>query len=421
MRYVVIGNGCAGIEAIKAIRRRDPEGRIILMDPDPNPCYYRPMLPDYACGLKTREELWVVDKGFYAEALVDFMAGRRALEVRPDEAAVIAEGGVRVVFDRLLLACGSRPRLLDCPGADLDGVVYLRTLEQADHTRKIAAESKRAVALGGGLLGVELARLFNELGLETDYLIREDRFWPQMLDEASSAIVEKRLAEKGIRIRKKEGIAGLSGRGRVREAHTTSGEVIEADLIGVAIGVVPNSELLEDSGILTGPGVIVDGHMRSSAEGVFAAGDIAQAYDPVHGEHRINTSWMGARKEGRVAGTNMAGGDEELPGAIAFNIINIYGLPVACLGQNLAEGEGYEHLVREHPQGEAYRKYVLREGRLVGAILIGDITDARILEELITAAADLGGIKERLLEESFDLRAAAGELLGRSGKGAVAE
>jgi len=234
-----------------------------------------------------------------------------------------------------------------------------------------------------------------------------------MLDEEGSALVERRLARKGIEVRKEEGIEELVGEGKVREVVTSWGAVIPADLVGVAIGVLANVDFLKGSGIRTEAGVIVDNRMQSNVEGVFAAGDAAQAYDPVHGEHRINTSWMGASRSGRVAGTNMAGGDAELPGAIAFNLINIYGLPVACVGLNLAEGEGFESLTGDYPRGEVYRKYVLQEGRLVGATLIGDTADARLLEELITAGADLSGLKDHLFEEGFDLRAEAARLLGR--------
>jgi nitrite reductase (NADH) large subunit len=413
MLYAIIGNGAAGTEAVKAIRSRDAEGEIILIDADPNRCYYRPMLPDYVCGLKKKESLWVVDEGFYRSNRVDFRAGIRVEEVLPQEGKLRSDDGEEVRFDRLLLACGSAPRRLDCPGAELEGVVYLRTLEQAERIKELAAGAKQAVAVGGGLLGVELARLFNELGLKTTYLLREDRFWPQMLDEVGSALVERRLAEKGIRVLKQEGVQEIGGRGgKVRELHTTQGESIPAELVGVAIGVVPSVGFLEGSGIDAGGGVIVDQRLQSNSEGVFAAGDAARAYDPVHGEHRVNTSWMGAQRSGRIAGLNMAGGEEELPGSIAFNLINIYGLPVACLGLNLAEGEGYQSLYGDYPKGDVYKKYVLRDGRLVGATLIGDVAEARTLEELITAGADLGGVKERLFEEGFDLRSAARGLLG---------
>ncbi len=288
----------------------------------------------------------------------------------------------------------------------------MRTLDQADAILAAAKQAERAVALGGGLLGVELARCFNELGLKTSYLIREDRFWPQMLDLEGSAMVERRLEEKGISLRKQEGIEEVLGEaGVVAGVNTTGGERIPAELLGVAIGVVLNLEFLEGSGIETRAGILVDEHMRTNVEDVYAAGDVAQAFDPVHGEHRVNTSFMNALRTGQIAGANMAGGEERLEGSISFNLINIYGIPVAGMGENLAEGEGCE-AIADGPKGDEYKKYVLSDGKLVGATLIGNTTEARSLEQLITAQVDVGSIRDRLLDGGFDLKAAARGLLG---------
>lgn len=413
MEYVIIGNGGAGTRAVQAVRKLDPDGKITLIDGEKHRCYYRMMLPDYISGWKQRESVFMVDEGFYGENRVDFRPGTTVEGVDTTAKTVKLEGGGEVAYDRLLIAAGARPRPFRCKGSGLTGEVALRTLDQADAIIALAKTAKRAVALGGGLLGVELARAFNELGLETSYLIREDRFWPQMLDLTGSAMIERRLEEKGIDLRKGEGIAELEGEGgRLKAVKTTSGAVIPADIMGAAIGVVLNVEFLQGSGIETQAGVLVDGHMRTSAADVYAAGDVAQAYDPVHGEHRIVTSMANALRTGQVAGSNMAGGDEEIRGTIASNLITIYGIPVAGMGMNQAEGEGYEVLAGDRSGGAVYKRYVLKEGAMVGATLIGDTRDARVLEQLITARADLSGLRDRLLEEGFDLKDAARGILG---------
>ncbi len=413
MDYVIIGNGAAGIRAVEAVRRLDPAGGITLIDAEPHRCYYRMMLPDYISGLKRRDSLFLVGEGFYEENRVDFRPGTVVSAVDTASREVRLENGAAVSYDRLLVASGARPRAFTPPGSGLSGEVALRTLDQADAILGFAKSAGRAVALGGGLLGVELARSFNELGLETTYLIREDRFWPQMLDLAGSAMIERRLEEKGIDLRKEEGIAELHGEGgRLTAVETTSGAVIPAEIMGAAVGVALNVEFLQGSGIATQAGVLVDGHMRSGAEGVYAAGDAAQVYDPVHGENRVVTSMVNAQRTGRVAGANMAGGDEEIEGVISSNLITIYGLPVAGMGMNQAGGEGYEVLTGGHPDGEVYKRCVFKGGAMVGATLIGDVRDARVMERLITARADLSSIKDSILERGFDLKAAAREILG---------
>lgn len=404
MRYVIIGNGGAGVRAARAIRERDGAGTITMVDPEPYRCYYRMRLPDYISGWRTLDSIYVVDEDFYAGHDIRLLAEERVTRVIAEKHLVVLERGGVLDYDRLLIASGARPRTRPCPGSDLDGVVYLRTMDNARDILERAGRAKRAVVLGGGLLGVELARCFNELGLKTHYLFLENRFWPQMLDTAASSLVEEVLLEKGIHLHKEEGLAEISGsKGKVKEVTTAAGNTLEADMVGVAIGVLPNVEMLEGSGIETARGVIVDDRLRTNQEDVFAAGDVAQAYDVVHGEHRVVTSWLNSQRQGEAAGINMSGGDAALGGVVPFNVITIYGLPVASIGLGLPpEGEGYQSLSGDYPKEREYRKLVLRDGMLVGAVLIGDIREARALEALIKAQADVSGYRDRLFEPGFD-------------------
>ncbi len=406
MRYVIIGNGCAGLRAAQAIRERDPAGDITIVDCERHPCYYRMRLPDYISGWRKRDFVFMVAEDFYRENRIRLMAGEVVTALRPGQHEVTLASGGSLAYDRLLIASGARPRELAVPGSDLDGVVYLRTLDQADDIIRRGNEAHRAVALGGGLLGVEMARAFNEMGLETHYLIREDRFWPQMLDAAGSELVEGVLKENGVLLRKEDGIEEIRGEGgRVRGVLTASGEELESDLLGVAIGVVSNLEFLEGSGVETDRGIIVDDHLRCNLPDIYAAGDAAQALDVASGEHRVVTSLLNAQRQGEVAGTNMSGGDAALEGVVPYNVIVIYKLPVACIGLDLPpDEEGYEILTGDYPKDGKYRKLVLRDGILVGATFIGDIGEARFAEALIRKRADLSSWRDRLFREDFNLR-----------------
>ncbi len=406
MRYLIIGNGGAGVRAAQVIRSRDAEGEIIIVDRETHPCYYRMRLPDYISGWRDRDSVFFVDESFYGQNRIEFRRGERVTGVDTRSRLVKLEGGEELRYDRLLIAAGARPRELACPGATLDGVVYLRTLDQADEIIRRGKEAEAAVALGGGLLGVEMARAFREMGLATSYLIREDRFWPQMLDAQGSSLVEKRLEEKGIVLRKGEGIEAIEEKdGRVAAVRTTSGEVLPADMVGVAIGVVSNLEFLEGSGLETDLGVLVDASLRASLPDVYAAGDIAQALDVGSGEHRLVTSWLNAQRQGETAGINMSGGEASLEAVIPYNVIVIYGLPVACIGLDLPpQEEGYETLTGDYPRDGRYRKLVLRGGVLVGATFIGEVREAQAAEALIRSRADISAWRDRLFEPGFDLR-----------------
>ncbi|MBC7229790.1 MAG: NAD(P)/FAD-dependent oxidoreductase [Actinobacteria bacterium] len=414
MRYLIIGNGGAGVRAAQVIRSRDAEGEIIIVDRETHPCYYRMRLPDYISGWRERDSVFFVDESFYSQNRIEFRRGERVTGVDTRSRLVRLEGGEELRYERLLIAAGARPRELACPGATLDGVVYLRTLDQADEIIRRGKEAEAAVALGGGLLGVEMARAFREMGLATSYLIREDRFWPQMLDVQGSSLVEKRLEEKGIELRKGEGIETIEEKdGRVAAVRTTSGEVLPADMVGVAIGVVSNLEFLEGSGLETDRGVLVDAGLRASLPDVYAAGDIAQALDVGSGEHRLVTSWLNAQRQGETAGINMSGGEASLEAVIPYNVIVIYGLPVACIGLDLPpQEEGYETLTGDYPRDGRYRKLVLREGVLVGATFIGEVREAQAAEALIRSRADISAWRDRLFEPGFDLRRLLEELKG---------
>lgn len=414
MRYLIIGNGAAGLRTAQTIRKRDPEGAITMVDGERYPAYYRMRLPDYISGWKGREALFIVDDAFYEENRIELLREDRAVEVRPDAHEVVLEKGGTVPYDRLLIAAGARPRELTGKGSDLDGIVYLRTLDQAEDIIARGKAAAKAVALGGGLLGVEMARCFNEMGLTTDYLIREDRFWPQMLDAAGSSLVEKVLVEKGILLHKEEGIDEITGDGgKVTGVRTTTGRELNADMVGVAIGVVSNLEFLAGSGIETDRGVLADEHLRTNQPDIYAAGDAAQVLDPASGEHRQVTSYLNTQRQGEVAGTNMSGGDAAMEGIVPFNVIVIYGLPVASVGLDLPPGaEGYEVLTGDYPHGSEYRKLTLQNGVLVGANLIGAVGEAQAMESLIRMQADVSSYRDRLFEPGFDAKKLLAEIKG---------
>ncbi len=412
MRYLIIGNGGAGLRAAQTLRKRDPEGAITLVDMEPYPCYFRMRLPDYISGWKGRDAVFVVDEGFYSTNNIELIREDRVNLVSPGEHTVHLEKNGSLSYDRLLIASGARPREFTCPGCDLNGIVYLRTLDQAEDIIGRAKEARDAVALGGGLLGVEMARAFNELGLTTHYLMREDRFWPQMLDTAGSSLIERILEEKGLVLRKEEGIEEVLGEeGRVKGVLTTTGATLEADMVGVAIGVVSNIEFLEGSGIEVDRGIIVDDHLLTNQPDVYAAGDVAQAYDVVHGDHRIVTSYLNAQRQGEVAATNISGGEAVLGGVIPYNVIVIYGLSVAGIGLNQPPDEDkYESLTGDYPKGNEYRKLVLENGILIGCTLIGDIGEARAMETLIRMKADVSAWRDRFFEPGFNAKALLAEV-----------
>ncbi|MHB8780572.1 MAG: NAD(P)/FAD-dependent oxidoreductase [Candidatus Geothermincolia bacterium] len=397
MRHLIIGNGAAGIHAAETIRERDETAAIVLLDREPHRSYYRMMLPDFISGWKELDALFAVKESFYEHNRIDFRPSTEAVSVDASRHSLQTAAGETLEYDRLLIAAGAQPRLPLLPGIHLDGVVSLRTLDQALDIIRRLRDARSAVTLGGGLLGVELARSFNERGIQSNYLIREDRFWPQMLDHAGSSIIEALLARNGIRLAKEETVATIEGESSVRGVVTSRGRQIESQIVGMSVGVAPALGFLEHSGLEIEGGIVVDDGMRTNLPDIYAAGDIAAAFDVAHGEHRVTTSYLNARRQGGVAGANMSGAAESLGGVVPLNLIRIYGLPVACMGISLPPDDSYEVHAGPFPQGDEYRNLVLKDGVLVGATLIGDVRRSRRLEEMIRDQARIDDPVRELL------------------------
>lgn len=404
--YVITGNGPAGTQAALAAKKQDPAAAVTIVSREAQLFYYRYYLPHLLAGAKDAAKMVVHPESFYAKKGVDLILGQEVISLNPEKNLLTLESGDSLPYSALVIATGSRARGPIWPGSSLEGVVTLREWADVPRILERVHDSGQAVVVGGGLLGIELAWAFRELGMEVNYLIKEDRFWPQMLDAEASAIVERRVRAAGVDLIVNASIKEIAGDdGRVSGVTTESGRRIPCQLLGVAIGAVPETGLLRDSGVLVDRGVIVDDHLRSNYPNVYAAGDVAQAYDVVYGEHRVNTSWLNAYRQGDIAGTNMAGGEKVFAGGIPYNLMEIYGIGFVSMGLPNAAGAGYQVISRTEPELDLYQKVVLREGVVVGATLLGQVERARYFEEMIKRRLPVGDVAESLLDPEFDLDA----------------
>jgi NADPH-dependent 2,4-dienoyl-CoA reductase/sulfur reductase-like enzyme/pSer/pThr/pTyr-binding forkhead associated (FHA) protein len=407
-RYVILGDGAAGMTAAGALRRLDPAGSITVVADDPHPTYFRAALTNYLLGELREDQIWAVPPTFYR----DLDAARvfaRAVAVDPQSATVALASGDRVPYESLLVATGARPRPAPFEGADLPGVIALRTLQDARAVMDLVLgkAGRRAVVLGGGPLGLEWAHALRERGAAVTLIARGERLVPEALDATASDLVLARLRRGGIDVRMGEEIAAaVAGPdGHVAEVRTKGGEAIACDLCAVAVGVVCNTEVLRGSGVALGPrgGVIVDDRMRTSVENVYAAGDVAEH------EGRLLQLWEPARRMAEVAAATMAGVDRRhAPGAHYF-ATRLYDLDFAAVG-TLDAAPGDKEIV-DWPRATgriAYRRLVVREGRLIGALMVGEREAGvrkrgRLYKKLVDLGADVSAITGELLDPTFDL------------------
>ncbi|MBI2865134.1 MAG: NAD(P)/FAD-dependent oxidoreductase [Chloroflexi bacterium] len=402
LRYLIIGSGPAGLRAAEEIRGLAPDGEIFMVSEDSRPPYYRYYLPDVVANTKGEDKLPIHPPEFYLEQRIGLVLGKRVTSVDTQAKSIALADGSSLAYDSLLIATGSFSRPGVWPGADLDGVVYLRHWDEMVDILDRLARSKRGVVAGGGLLGIELAWGFRARGLAVDWLIRDSRFWPQMMDAPASRILEEKVEAAGVSIRKDEEIKDILGvGGKVVAVRTARGEEIPAEVVGVAIGAVPSLQFLAGSDVKIDRGILVDEYLRSSVPDVYAAGDIAQIYDPVHGDYRVHTNWDNAERQGKVAGANMAGQSRKLEGGIDHNLMKLYEVPFVSMGLANPTGEGFDILTKEEPG--TYRKLVLKDGRIVGAALVGDIKGQRAVHDLIVSQIDVSANRDHLLDPGFSI------------------
>ena len=309
--FIIVGGGMAGAIAAQTLREEGFEGKITLLGQEPNAPYERPPLSkDYLQGKADRDSIFVHPEQWYAEHAVELSLDSAGASLHPASRTVSTATGGRLHYDKLLLATGSKPRRLDVPGADLDGVYYLRNVEDSDRLKIEFAQVNRAVIIGAGWIGLETASAARAAGLEITLLVSGDLPLQHVLGPEVAPIFAELHRSHGVDLRYKATATGLTGsHGRVTGVVLSDGTRIDADMIIVGIGAVPRTEIATDAGLKTDNGIVVDQHLRTSDPDIFAAGDIARTYNPRLGRHIRVEHWANARRQGVVAARAMLGQD----------------------------------------------------------------------------------------------------------------
>jgi len=407
-RYMIVGDGAAGLTAAEELRRRDSAAAIGVFCDDPNPGYFRAALTNFLLGELREDQLWATSPDFYATRAIERVF-TRILRVDAARREVWCSGNPAPLrYDALLVATGARPRPPSFTGAHLPGVLTLRTIQDARRVvDALRGNVKRAVVLGGGALGLEWAHALLERGVAVSLLERAPRFMPRALDAVASDLLAARLRAAGVEVLLGEEVlrAEPGPGGGVAAVVTNTGRRIACDLVAVALGIVPSSELVEHSGIARAENgaIRVDRTLATSLAGVWAAGDVAS----VEGEQL--GLWEPARHQGRIAAANMCGERAEYRPGVHYFATRLFDLDFARVGE-IDDAPGRRTLV-DFPRGTghiAYRKLVVENGRLRGALLIGE-KQAKVraigrgLKRLIDVGADVNHVAERLLDPSFDV------------------
>lgn len=376
-RYVVIGNGIAGTTAAETLRKNDPNCHISLFAEEPYPLYNRVALPPALKLEKPMPKVFLKTVEFHAERNICFYPGTRVTAVDVLGKTVTTETGTEVPYDSLLVATGGTPNPLPAPGAEANGVCYFQTYDDTADLLDRIARARSAIAIGGSYIAYELAEAFSVRGLDVTWLIRGPYVMHRLLDEAGGEVVDTIGRRQGVDLVYRDSADHVeSENGAVRAVVTTGGRRIEADFVGCGLGLHLNHDFLPKPAIQTAYGVVTNQFLETTASGVYAAGDLAEFYDVELGLHHTMGTWASATLHGRVAAQNMAGARQavqDLPNytsTLFDSRMTVFGATsdiqpdLEAVSTTVAPSDG---------QDLAYRRLFFREGRLVGAVLIGDM------------------------------------------------
>jgi len=404
MRYVIAGNSVAAVAAIEAIRRRDEEGEIYLLSPEPRTAYCRPLITYRLAGQVPAERLPYRQEGFYKAKGVRILY-KKALEgLEPEKGRVLLTGGEKLEYDRLLLAVGANPFMPPIEGLEGPGVYPFTTMDHLEAVESALEDWREVVVVGAGMIGMKTAEALYLRGIKVTVVELLDKVLPLVLDEASSLWARKELEEQSVTCILNDSVVAIerNGKGQVQGVTLKSGTRIPAQGVIVAVGVRPNVGPLAQSGLHINKGLVVDDCIETNLEHVYAAGDVVEAYDLILGAKRPIQLWPLAFRQGLIAGANMAGGKKRYVGGFPINSVGFFNFKVASAGLSTVEPgieESFEVLFFVDEERGIFRKVVLGNNRVMGFLLLNDISRAGVYSGLMWSRMDVSAFKGYLVED----------------------
>jgi NAD(P)H-nitrite reductase large subunit len=403
MGILIIGNSAAAVGAIEAVRRVDRAIPITVISDEPHPVYSRPLISHFLAGELKPEQIFYRPRNFYEKNGVQTLLGRHVVKVDFNKKTVKLENGEKVSYRQLLIATGGIPFIPKIEGLDKTGVYTFTKLDDAKKISSVLKETQRAVVIGGGLIGLKAAEALKKRNIEVTVVELADYILSLTLDETAASLLEKALKREGIRLITSNTVEAILGDGMVESVRLADGRIIEAQLVIVAIGVIPNVAPFKESPLHIEKGILVNERMETNLPDVRAAGDVTQAYDKISKSYRTIPIWPNAYQQGKVAGYQMAGSKKYLyEGSFMMNSIEVGHVPTISMGlTNPPPDNGYQVIKKFDRASNVYRKVILKGDVIVGAIFSGQIDRAGILTGLLRDGVEVKGFKRELTNDQF--------------------
>jgi NAD(P)H-nitrite reductase large subunit len=406
IKYLIIGNSAGGIGAAEAIRGVDRVGTLAIVSDEPYPAYSRPLISEHLAEGRPLEKMLYRPADFYEKNKIKTVFGDKVKRISFSGRTLELESGRAISWQKLLLATGGTPIVPGMEGKELKGVFTFTTLDDAKAIDKFLKQRQgklKAVVIGGGLIGVSATEALVKRGVEVSIVEMKDWVLNTILDEEAAALEAEALTKAGVDIITGHTVTRINSSllGEVNGVSLDDGRSMSCDMVVVAIGVTPRLDLAAGNGVKTGRGIIVDRRMATSVAGVYACGDVVEAYDFVYGENRVTPVWPNAYVGGRVAGLNMAGKKAEYDGGTAMNALKYFGVNILSAGMVNPPDDSYEVLIK---RGDGvYKKVIIKGGIILGMVFAGDFEKAGIIYNLMKDRVKVVAFKEALLADDFGL------------------
>jgi nitrite reductase (NADH) large subunit len=396
-RYVIIGNGVAGTTAAEHIRGFDKDGKIDIFTDESGLFYSRIRLPEYIAGQVEAEKLVLHNPQWYREKAIDVHLDESVHEVDPERKEIRTDKENSYPYDRLLLATGSHSFVPPIRGVEKPGVFTLRSIKDADRIRDYAVNAKRAVLIGGGVLGLEAGNGLRQLDMAVAVVEFFPRLLPRQMDLPGAELLKMEMEAMGFSFFLGAKSQEILGEQKAEGLLLEGGETIPCDMVLISAGIRPNVNLANKLGLEVDKGVSVNDRLETQNRDVYAAGDLIQHRGVFYG------IWPASEEQGKIAGINMAGGNACYEGTVMSNRLKVVGIDLVSSGDIDVDGR-FENLVKKDEGKFIYRKLVLKDDIIVGCILLGDISGNSEFLDAMEKNKNVGPFRDELLAEGFDFK-----------------
>lgn len=397
-KHLMIGCGSAALSALKQMRKLGSEDEVKLITMENYPPYSPMSLPYLLSGKKREPDIFLTESNFFDNMKATLITGRRVDGIRPRDKSVIYDNGKSESYDTLLIATGSQPVKPRIKGLEGKRFLGFHTLDDYHEMLGQLREGSEVAVLGAGLVGMEVAAALSERGYQVTVLEKEKGVLPLSFDKPVGAYISQLYAEHDVDVFLNKEVTEIRTAPKKQEIVCADGDVFQADLLVCCVGVASRVSMLGGSGIEANRGIRVDNRMRTNMDGIYAAGDVAEAPDFFTGKNGLSPILPSAVEQGKIAGSNMVGEEAFYDGWLSMNLYNFFGHLAVSIGE-FTSSNGDEVLAERDDDKREYGKIVCRENRLVGANFFNIDLDGGVLQYLIRNRIDISASKSQLLQQ----------------------